>query len=290
MSDDILDSGMAKTPPPKLTKEEKLRLGWIKAWRSCWQDWTAEKPTWFFAWQWLLAHALWEDNGHLKRGQLEGSARDWAEIWHMEKTAVNEFLLRCEKDNKIVRQLGKGGRPTLTRTVNGTVGRTVNTVITIVNYDIYQGDIKDVRTDARTVNPAAEDLTLVLKRSIKNKSTSQSPSAQSTDPVSSEKSKSKTKRGSSEEEDSVEAEKALRSLDLEPYRLKYPHLNIDRELEGCCRHHLAIPAHYHGAKKYTKWNLVFHTWCNAEWKKPKTEDDDLSPEARKLREKYGPRS
>jgi hypothetical protein len=71
------------------------------------------------------------------------------------------------------------------------------------------------------------------------------------------------------EESKLAAEEAIDALDLQKFRDKYPHLNIDDEHFGFKNHHLAIPANYHGFKKRTDWDRTFHTWCNATWKRPK---------------------
>lgn len=83
------------------------------------------------AFLWLISEASWKDRTvragrvviDLRRGQLCASLRFMAEAWGWSKSRVDRFLKRLEKRDMI-----------------GTVGGTVQLVITICNYDEYQGD------------------------------------------------------------------------------------------------------------------------------------------------------
>ncbi|WP_171230682.1 hypothetical protein [Ruegeria sp. HKCCA4008] len=83
-----------------------------------------------YAWDWLVAQAAWKNvivdvsgkSIHLKRGQLCHSIRFIATKWNWSKSAVDRFLTRLKNETMIE-----------------TVAGTGCLIITICNYDKYQG-------------------------------------------------------------------------------------------------------------------------------------------------------
>lgn len=83
------------------------------------------------AWVWLIEHAAWRDTTQsvgrhhvrVERGQIAVAVRYLAEAWQWSKSSVDRFLTRLE-----------------TGTMIGTQPGTQYTIITICNYDKYQGD------------------------------------------------------------------------------------------------------------------------------------------------------
>lgn len=83
-----------------------------------------------YAWDWLVANAAWKDHQirvggkvvTIRRGQLCHSVRHLGEVWGWSKSAVDRFLLRLQTEEMI-----------------GTDAGTGQTIITICNYDKYQG-------------------------------------------------------------------------------------------------------------------------------------------------------
>lgn len=83
------------------------------------------------AWCWLVEHAAWKDTTQpvgrhfvqVQRGQLAVAIRYLAEAWMWSKSSVDRFLTRLE-----------------TGTMIGTQPGTQYSIITICNYDKYQGD------------------------------------------------------------------------------------------------------------------------------------------------------
>ena len=84
-----------------------------------------------YAWDWIVANAVWHEDGHpveingqivrLKRGQLSHSVRFMAEAWRWDKAAVSRFIARLKTEAMIE-----------THTETG------QTIITVCNYDKYQ--------------------------------------------------------------------------------------------------------------------------------------------------------
>lgn len=94
-----------------------------------------------YAWDWLVAQAVWKDTTvevkgktiRLKRGQLCHSIRFIAGAWNWDKAAVSRYLTRLK-----------------TETMVDTHTETGQTVITICNYDTYQGEGLDAKTVSET--------------------------------------------------------------------------------------------------------------------------------------------
>jgi hypothetical protein len=83
------------------------------------------------AWMWLIEHAAWKDTTQpvgrhhvrVQRGQIVVAVRYLAEAWMWSKSSVDRFLTRLE-----------------TGTMIGTQPGTQYSIITICNYEKYQGD------------------------------------------------------------------------------------------------------------------------------------------------------
>jgi hypothetical protein len=86
------------------------------------------------AFTWMIAEAAWKPRNRrvgqffvdLDRGELVASLRHLAEIWGWEVGAVRGYLGRCEKVGMLS-----------TRSNNGI------TIVTVCNYDVYQGEDGD---------------------------------------------------------------------------------------------------------------------------------------------------
>ncbi|MHC2293743.1 hypothetical protein [Bradyrhizobium barranii] len=107
--------------------------GYIKLYRSLFRH-EFFRPAAFSereAFTWMIAEAAWKPRQRrfgqffidLERGELAASLRFLAETWDWSVGAVRGYLGRCEKEGMISTRSDKGV-----------------TVITICNYDIYQGD------------------------------------------------------------------------------------------------------------------------------------------------------
>ncbi|KXJ56569.1 MAG: hypothetical protein AXW12_00620 [Thalassospira sp. Nap_22] len=91
----------------------------------------AEKFCRGYAWDWIVANAVWREDGHpveikgqivrLDRGQLSYSVRFMAEAWRWDKAAVSRFITRLKTEAMIE-----------THTETGQM------IITVCNYDKYQ--------------------------------------------------------------------------------------------------------------------------------------------------------
>ena len=110
--------------------------GYIKFYRSVFEH-PVFKPEPFTereAWTWLCCEAAWKPRRQrlgehlveLGRGEVVGAVRFLAEKWGWSKGKVERYLERIKNDGMIETQTGTG-----------------ITVITICNYDIYQGDADD---------------------------------------------------------------------------------------------------------------------------------------------------
>ncbi|MCK1577862.1 hypothetical protein [Bradyrhizobium sp. 174] len=107
--------------------------GYIKLYRSLFRH-EFFRPAAFSereAFTWMIAEAAWKPRQRrfgqffvdLERGDLAASLRFLAETWDWSVGAVRGYLGRCEKEGMISTRSDKGV-----------------TVVTICNYDIYQGD------------------------------------------------------------------------------------------------------------------------------------------------------
>lgn len=118
--------------------------GWVKWYRESWDHPVigVKKPvSRYEAWHWLILNAQFEPKRvkigkevvTLKRGQLSHSIRYIAEAWGWKKTAVERFLNSIQTGTMIETESGTG-----------------QTIITICNYDKYQGRDVETGTDAGT--------------------------------------------------------------------------------------------------------------------------------------------
>ncbi len=111
-----------------------MKNGWIKIHRDILEHWICADSKKFHQWIILLLRAnhapqkmaLGRSVLTIKRGQSALSLRGWASVFNIGIKAVVSFFQLLESDNMIVREtVGKGKQST--------------TLITIVNYDDYQG-------------------------------------------------------------------------------------------------------------------------------------------------------
>jgi hypothetical protein len=121
--------------------------GYIMIQRCLLKDPLLRDDAYFRAWFWLVSEAAWKSrrvtvtNGRtteiveLERGQLSHSRSYMAKTWGWSEKRVRTFLCRLEKGGVIDLQAGR-----------------LQTVITICNYDIYQGvpDDEGRRTGPQT--------------------------------------------------------------------------------------------------------------------------------------------
>lgn len=132
--------------------------GFILFHRKARKDWKWRNPQFRSAWIWLLVEAEWAEFNGLKRGQVRFSVRQAEKLWGMSKGQASRFLKRCVDDGSIAWSKGHGGRKigqksgtvfgTQSGTVFGTVFGTVYSIVTILNYDLYQ----DIGRWSGTVN------------------------------------------------------------------------------------------------------------------------------------------
>ena len=122
--------------------------GWIKLHRRVKENWLyQEKRTFsrFEAWVDLLLEANHKDNKfplgneivECKRGQLITSVRQLCDRWRWSNTKVTNFLKLLQNDNMITY-----------------FSDTKKTVITIVNYELYQSEDDTITTNERHDNDA----------------------------------------------------------------------------------------------------------------------------------------
>lgn len=106
--------------------------GWIKVHRALLKHPTFRgRADWMGAFIWMLMRARWKDSTYslggktvdLKRGQLVISLGSMEAEWGMTKKKIRGFMARLEMDTVVV-------------TAKGTAG----TIVTICNYDEYQGE------------------------------------------------------------------------------------------------------------------------------------------------------
>lgn len=130
--------------------------GWVKLYRSLGDSdlWLAEKFTKAQAWVDLFMHAnhkpgFFEKRGNfvqLERGQLGWSELTMAKRWRWSREKVRRFLSYLEDDEKIRQQKGP-----------------LTTVITIINYDAYQG----VDTTDEATSETADQTTEKQQKNIR---------------------------------------------------------------------------------------------------------------------------
>ncbi len=92
---------------------------------------------WLGAWVWLFHRACWKPTKFnmsgktitLERGQLAASLTQLEVAWGMSRKQIRHFLTRLEMGTMIETQKGTAG-----------------TIITICNYDLYQGDVDEQGT------------------------------------------------------------------------------------------------------------------------------------------------
>jgi len=88
----------------------------------------------------------------LERGQLGWSEVRLAERWKWSRMKVRRYIKRLESDMDVIQQKNK-----------------VTTIITIVKYDIWQGEEKQNDTTKKTTNDTTNDThTIINKKEIKN--------------------------------------------------------------------------------------------------------------------------
>lgn len=116
--------------------------GWIKTHRSLLDHWLSEQPDKLGWWVLLLLKASYEDKKvmvgnqliELKRGQIIASNSFLAELWKTSESTALRFLNLLERDEM----------------VNRCTNRKI-TILTICNYDSYQGGELKERTDDETM-------------------------------------------------------------------------------------------------------------------------------------------
>lgn len=119
--------------------------GWIRLHRKMFRPGhplapTKKRPAGYWgAWMYLCSMAQWTDGQRfggvaLKRGEFGASMGHLADTWKWSKASVKLYLDALETDTAI---------RTVTRTKAGTIYR-------IVEYDTYQCDEDDIRTDTQT--------------------------------------------------------------------------------------------------------------------------------------------
>lgn len=125
--------------------------GWIRlyrGWRNC-EVFSQEPASEREAWLHLIEMAAWKgmhrtagkgDVVFVGRGQLHTAERTLADMWSWDRKRVKRFLSRLEKCSMISRETGPSGN-----------------LITVCNYDSFQGDGADHGTDNGTIAGPIED-------------------------------------------------------------------------------------------------------------------------------------
>lgn len=111
------------------------------------------------AFAWMVARAAWKPSrvrykGHdikLDRGQLTISIRDLADAMDRPKGWVERLLVRL-REHGMIEQKNGTQVGTKVGTHGGTVGGTPAAVITVCNYEEYQGDTQHAGTLGETLN------------------------------------------------------------------------------------------------------------------------------------------
>ena len=117
-----------------------MQQGWICVYRSVTDHWIHKDIAWFGAWIDLLllanheAHKMPLDGSliTIERGQLFTSARSLSARWAWSKDRVNRFLGRLERDGMVMKKCDTNG-----------------TLLTIVNYSVYQDITSESATPTR---------------------------------------------------------------------------------------------------------------------------------------------
>lgn len=137
-------------------------MGWVRFHRQIFSHWIVpygkRKCSTFEAWFYLVGHASHADTKfqlgshfvELKRGQLLTSTRNLGAEFKWSRTKVDTFLKRLENEKMLI--------------ANKT---THYTVITIVNYDFYQSEIKEISHKKATGKP--QKSTFKNVKNVKNK-------------------------------------------------------------------------------------------------------------------------
>ena len=127
------------------------RYGFMPVWHCIWESElfaTSERFEYRSAWFWLLMHAYYKPRDIVvrntvikaQRGQYFTSIRHLASEWHWDKNTVKHFLDNTEK-------LG------MTRTLSTQNG----TLITILNYNKYNGSSSRQENDSDTTSDTTSD-------------------------------------------------------------------------------------------------------------------------------------
>jgi len=126
------------------------RKGYILLYRSFWDNplWEKEKFDYRSAWMYLISHANYKNNSiattmgvvNVGRGQLHTTIRHLSLIFQWDKNTVMRFLHKLEKLGMIVQNKSAHG-----------------TLLTIVNYNKYQGESDHDGKDADANSDTASD-------------------------------------------------------------------------------------------------------------------------------------
>lgn len=123
----------------------KGRGGFVVIHRSIYDNPTFRSPAEALAFAFPISKAAWGPTKVqyrrrwvvLQRGQLTISVRDFAEAMERPRMWATRFLERLEKAGMVAKNVGQS------RDSRGTVGGTVTNILTICNYDKYQGLIEE---------------------------------------------------------------------------------------------------------------------------------------------------
>lgn len=102
------------------------------------------------AWAWLIEHAAWHDQGGLRRGQLSVTQRFLASAWKWPRMSVKRFLDELS-GTEMLKSEHKNG--------------TGKSLITVCNYEKYQGSWDSSGTGFGTDTPEKRDTILRNKNS-----------------------------------------------------------------------------------------------------------------------------
>ena len=136
-------------------------IGYIKLYRQILDrnDYYKDKFSRTHAWIDLLMLANFEDGVTfvrgievtVKRGQVARSIRDLAERWHWSVNTVRKFLRELERNSQICTK-----RDTQSDT-QSKISKNVISLITIVNYERYQGNEEKCDSQCDTQNDTQND-------------------------------------------------------------------------------------------------------------------------------------
>lgn len=125
--------------------ESNSRTGWFKVYRSIFNHWVGADPVSFWRFSKLISEVnyfpskfkLGDSLLMVERGQSTKSLRSWAVIFNCTPKTVSKFFDLLEEDGMISRQtIGKGKHST--------------TLVTVRNYDQYQGGEETLATTLDT--------------------------------------------------------------------------------------------------------------------------------------------